>query len=144
MPLDGVDNLLKSFRDMAVRADTAGQKVVIRSQVVFEAAVKAAFVQAHKRGAGTPSKPGRPPAVVTGTLRRSIVNDGVHREGLGSWSGRVFPTTVYARILELGGQTGRGGATHIAARPYMHPTLERVKPVLASIHVEEFNRVLGR
>lgn len=143
MPLDGVTELLGRFKGMAVAAETAGQRVVIRSQTVFEAAVKKAYTQSHTAGTTTPSRPGSPPAVITGTLRRGWVRDTPTRSGAASWSGRVFPTTIYARIHELGGQTGRGGATTLPARPVMAPTLIRVKADLAGIHVEEFNKVIG-
>lgn len=143
MPLSGVEELLASFKAMAVRADTAGRQVVIRSQIVFEAAAKAEFVAAHKRGTKTPAMPGEAPATVTGTLRRGIVSDAPKVVGLGTWSGSVFPTTVYARIQELGGVTGRNGSVRLPPRPYMAPALAKVQSALSRIHTEEFNRVIG-
>jgi phage gpG-like protein len=48
------------------------------------------------------------------------------------------PTAPYARIQELGGATGRGGATVLPARPYFIPAAERV---LRGGHIAElFNR----
>jgi phage gpG-like protein len=60
---------------------------------------------------------------VTGTLRRSITVKGPHPLGLGRWEAQIGPTAVYGRIQELGGVTGRGGATVLPARPYVAPTL---------------------
>lgn len=143
MPVDGVEAMLAGFKKMVAAADYAGQRVVLRSQTTFEAAAKKSYTQAHRRGTATPSRPGTPPAAVSGTLRRSWRSDTPTRVGLG-WSGRTFPTTVYARIQELGGTTGRGGATVLPARPVLKPTLRAVRPALTRIHSEEFGKAIGR
>lgn len=49
----------------------------------------------------TPSPPGQPPALVTGTLRRSLRVDQAHGGPVAVAS--LAPHTVYARIQELGG-----------------------------------------
>jgi hypothetical protein len=85
----------------------------------------------------TPSPPGQPPALVTGTLRRSVRV--VPAAGGGAVArSSVAPHTVYARIQEYGGHIYpvrarflrwvEDGAVHFARhvylppRPYMRPT----------------------
>jgi hypothetical protein len=72
---------------------------------------------AHAPGTWTPSPPGQPPALMTGTLRRSITC--TQGAGGGMYgSSVVAPHTIYARIQEDGG--------HIYARrrKYMRYTVD--------------------
>ena len=90
----------------------------------------------HPPRTKTPSPPGGPPALVTGTLRRSV--RAVAAAGGGPVAmALVAPHTVYARIQELGGHiypkhTTRGGrpgflrwtedgVTHYARHVYLPP-----------------------
>lgn len=141
MPVTGVKELIARLEKMAAASDAAGKRVVVRSQVTFEAAVKKSFTTSHKRGTPSPSKAGTPPSVISGTLRRSFVSD-APTAVTGGYSGRTFPTSVQARILELGGYAGRDDATYIPAHPYMAPTLKKITPILASIRLEEFRKVV--
>ena len=93
---------------------------------------------AHPRGTVTPSAPGEPPALVTGTLRRSAqIVPAVTAGSRAVASVRVG--VVYARIQEKGGTVSAkrsaylkfqypSGTWHavksvkIPARPYMRPT----------------------
>lgn len=143
MPYTGAKELIARLEKMAAASDAAGKRVVVRSQVVFEAQVKKSFTTAHKRGTPTTSKAGAPPSVITGALRRSIIADTPIQTGTGAWSGRVFPTTVYARIQELGGDAGRDDWSYLPPRPYMAPALKVVIARLASIHNEEFRKVVA-
>ena len=79
----------------------------------------------HARGTPTPSPAGSPPAWISGALRGSLKPTGPIPTGEG-FMGRLGPTTVYARIQELGGVTGRNHATTLPARPYMRPTYDRM------------------
>ena len=85
-------------------------------------------------GFRTSSPPGQPPALQTGTLRRSVRPTAPHKIGFGAWEVRVGPTVVYGRIQELGGQAGRGRSVTLPARPYMKPALEKAWPDLAAIY----------
>ena len=80
----------------------------------------------------TASQPGQPPALDTGRLRNSIAVTDPKWDG---WSviAEVGTNVEYARILEYGGRTGRNGATRIAARPYMRPTLEEETPRIEKV-----------
>lgn len=96
----------------------------------------------HPRGTVTTAAPGEPPALVTGTLRRSarIVPA---PEGVARATASVRVGTVYARIQELGGvitakrtkylrfQYPRGSwhsvrSVRLPKRPYMRPTRDRL------------------
>lgn len=95
-------------------------------------------VSSHPRGTKTPSAPGAPPALVSGTLRRSARI--VPAVATGSRAtAEVRVGTVYARIQERGGTVTAkrtkylrfqypNGSWHsvksvrIPARPYMAPT----------------------
>lgn len=74
----------------------------------------------HQAGTPSPSPPGEPPAMVTGRLR-----DSVSVQTLGEGVVQVGATTRYARIQELGGTSGPGGATELPSRPYLIPAWER-------------------
>lgn len=91
----------------------------------------------HQAGTPTPAAPGSPPALVTGTLRRSAqVEPAVSAGPRAVASVRV--SVIYARIQEKGGtvtvkrakvlankRTGQvfGKSVRLPARPYMKPTL---------------------
>ena len=90
----------------------------------------------HKAGTDTPSKPGEPPALVTGTMRRSArIIPAVSAGPRAVAAVRVG--VIYARIQEKGGvvvvkrarilankRTGQffGPRVTIPRRPYMQPT----------------------
>lgn len=96
----------------------------------------------HPRGTVTTAAPGQPPALVSGTLRRSArIVPAPEGEARATASVRVG--TVYARIQELGGtvtakrtkylrfQYPKGSwhsvrSVHLPARPYMAPTRARL------------------
>jgi phage gpG-like protein len=93
----------------------------------------------HPEGTPTTSPPGQPPALVTGTLMRSVKSRGP-RPGRRRYVyvGEVGPTAVYARIQDLGGRVrsrNRGHVgpqtehsyTRIPARPYAKPATDRVR-----------------
>lgn len=138
----GIGKLVAALAATAGKAELVAVTIVKRGQVVVEDEAKRQFTGAHPPGTPTTSRPGAPPDVVTGTLRRSIKSDTPQRSGLGGAIGRVYPTAIYARIQELGGQTGRGGHTTLPARPYMQPALEKAKPALQRIAVEEWSGAL--
>ena len=91
----------------------------------------------HPKGTPTPSMPGRPPSLVTGTLRRSIQVQGPTSIGTHTFQASIGPTAVYGRIQELGGVAGRGA--RLPARPYMQPAVEHSKPVLESLFREAWS-----
>lgn len=78
----------------------------------------------HERNTQTPSRPGEPPAMISGDLARAVKRSRVTRVGDGVYSGSVGPEIVYGRIQELGGVTGRHHATRLPPRPYLRPAME--------------------
>lgn len=76
----------------------------------------------HAKGTPTPSSPGSPPSLVSGSLRRSVKAARPVQVGAARWEAKTRPTIIYGRIHELGGVTGRGHATRLPARPYVAPT----------------------
>lgn len=90
----------------------------------------------------TASAPGQPPFLRTGNLRRSVQVEGPLPTGPTSVEGQVGPTAVYARIQELGGQTGRGGRTTLPARPYVEPSFVKVMPEIGVIYREAWAAAL--
>lgn len=133
--ISGAREVEAAFKRIAASSSEAAVRIIQRSSAVLESEAKKEFTEAHKQGTPTPSQPGTPPAVVTGTLRRSIRSDTPVKDGLGA-RGRVYPTAIYARIQELGG--GRG----LPPRPYMAPAYATVQPKMEAIAVEEWARVV--
>jgi HK97 gp10 family phage protein len=124
---------VKAALDRIVAESTAASvRIVKRAEAVVEANAKKQFTGSHKRGEPTTSTPGSPPDVVTGTLRRSIVSDVPTLSGF-VVTGRVYPTAVYARIQELGGQG-------LPPRPYMQPAYEASLDKLRDIAVQEWGK----
>jgi phage gpG-like protein len=118
--VSGVEEVIQrllQLRDRGVELTTVGARAmgtVMERQVVTELGRAS-----HARNAATTAAPGSPPAMVTGALRRSVKTVEVapgHVE--------VGATTAYARIQELGGTAGRGGATTLPARPYLRPAYD--------------------
>jgi hypothetical protein len=124
--VQGADQLSAALDRMAMRvrsATRAGAKEGIRL------VQRRAFVQlsrySHPPNTPTPSPPGEPPARISGHLRGGLSPTGPYPTGAG-FAGKLGPTAVYARIQELGGQTGRGHSVTLPPRPYMQPTHRQV------------------
>ncbi|MEU8968169.1 hypothetical protein AB0D11_02640 [Streptomyces monashensis] len=123
----GVTQLDAAIAGLAAALDTATRSATAKASHLVDAEIKQTLgTTSHQRGTPTPSSPGEPPSLVTGTLRRSITVDGPHPLGLGLWDAQIGPTAVYGRIQELGGVAGRGGATVLPPRPYVQPSFNRV------------------
>lgn len=94
---------------------------------------------AHKRGTKTPARPGSGPAVVSGTLRRSITHTAVTKSATG-WECKVgtgvgftppygkVPSTRYGPILEKEGL--RNGARYPFVEPACRFAMTIVAPTL--------------
>ena len=115
-----LDAIVKA-NDAATRAATAKGAHLIEAETK-----KALTTYSHPKGTPTPSPPGRPPAIVTGQLRRSIKVEGPTRAGVATYQAKIGPTAIYGRIQELGGMTGRGHKTRLPPRPYLEPTVTRL------------------
>lgn len=123
----GVAQLTEAFTGMLASLHTATRYATAQASHLLEREIKAQLaLTSHPRGTPTPSSPGEPPSLVTGTLRRSISVKGPTPLGYGRWEAHIGPTAVYGRIQELGGVTGRGGATQLPPRPYVRPAYEKL------------------
>lgn len=127
MPVElrGVSEFLAALDGMVAAADVAAREATGKGAHLIEAETKKNLsIGTHRRGEPTTSAPGTPPDLVTGQLRRSIRVEGPTKTGPGAWESKTGPTAVYGRIQELGGVTGRGGATALPARPYLEPAVK--------------------
>lgn len=88
----------------------------------------------HRRGTPTPSAPGQPPSLVSGTLRRSTRTSGPRRYGRAGWEATVGPTAVYGEIQEKGGRAGRGLRSELPARPYVGPGVRAALPGVRTLY----------
>lgn len=119
---------------MVARQNAATRIGLGKSAHLLEREIKAQLsLGSHERGEPTTSAPGEPPDLVSGDLRRSVQVEGPGPRGSGSWEVSVGPTVVYGRIQELGGRTGRHGATVLPARPYVAPALDEMKPIMRTV-----------
>jgi phage gpG-like protein len=98
--------------------------------------------QEHPPGTPTPSRSGDPPAKVSGRLANSVERGNVENRGFGDYAITVGPDAVYARIQELGGDTGRGHLTHLPPRPYVAPAMREALPEIEAIFAERLTDAL--
>jgi phage gpG-like protein len=125
--VEGLAQLNAALEGLAASLNQATRTATAQASHLLEREIKQTLsTSSHPRGTPAPSSPGEPPSLVTGTLRRSITVKGPHPLGLGRWEAEIGPTAVYGRIQELGGVTGRGGATELPPRPYVQPAFERL------------------
>jgi phage gpG-like protein len=97
----------------------------------------------HPEGTPTTSPPGQPPALVTGTLMRSVVARGPYPgKRPHTTAGTVGPTAVYARIQDMGGRTGRKYRSRLPARPYANPATDRVRPDVRRVFEVRWSQAL--
>lgn len=115
--------LATKFREAGSKAQDKIDKALLKAGYLVEKDVKKSF--------GTsPSPPGGPPGVITGTLRRSIATR------LIPGNAQVGTNVVYARRLEFGYKTQE-------ARPYLYPALKRNKKEIIKIIEEGLSKELA-
>lgn len=125
--LEGLDTFLRALDKLRADFDAAARKGANAAAHAVESRTKAKLTTStHRRGTPTPSRPGQPPSLVTGTGRRSVKVIPAVPAGAGAWEAKVGPTAVYMRIQELGGATGRRHATTLPPRPYLEPSVREL------------------
>lgn len=117
------------FKAIDLQGQVKGGELLTKlAQVIEKQAKTNASAGAHRYGTKTPASPGSGPAVISGTLRRSITHDPVRHLGPGHWQTRVgtgagfypgygsnrTPSSKYGFYLEHG---IRGGRTY----PFLMP-----------------------
>lgn len=127
MTVTGLDGSIAALRAMAARIEAATPAAVLSAADLAEEHARANLSRySHRRGTPTPSPPGDPPAMISGTLRDNWQTTPPAPSGAGGWVCTLRPTTVYAGIQERGGRAGRGGATTLPPRPYLRPAVEEL------------------
>lgn len=100
----GVDRWVEQMQELADRLLNATGKAVDYGMTLIQVEAQRQLTRySHERGTPTPAPPGGPPALVSGTLKRSIKGRGPRQVSPGRIQGLVGPTVVYGRIQELGG-----------------------------------------
>lgn len=123
----GMSELNVAMERLATQLGYATRTATAQASHLLEREIKKQLsTSSHGKGTPTPSSPGEPPSLITGTLRRSITVKGPHPLGMGRWESEIGPTAVYGRIQELGGVTGRGYAATLPARPYVKPAFDKL------------------
>lgn len=115
--------LAEKFRSAGIKMQDKIDKALLKAGYLVERDVKKSFVT-------SPSPPGGPPGVITGTLRRSITTR------LVPMNAQVGTNVVYARRLEFGFETQE-------ARPYLYPALKRNKEEILKIISKGLNDELA-
>lgn len=127
-----------ALRAMIAARQQATRKALAKAAHLIERNAKLLLsITSHAKGTPTPSQPGQPPSLITGTLKRSIKVRGPRRIA-GGWEAFVGPTAVYGRIQELGGMAGKGLRTRLPARPYMRPAAKQSLPGIRQILGQEW------
>jgi phage gpG-like protein len=134
---DAIDHL----RDLATRATRAAAEGM--GAAGQRAIIKELSVSSHPPGTKTTSAPGSPPALVTGQLRRSVRRTSSVSTGEGTWETHIAPTTVYARIQELGGRAGRDHRSTLPPRPYVTPAITKAESSIQDAATKVFQRVIA-
>lgn len=124
------DQVIVHFRKLGARAADVGAHAAAEAMgdAYVESVVSTELSRySHPHGTPTPSPAGQPPARIGSSLARSVRADQPVRVSRRRWEVTTGPRIVYGRIQELGGDTGRGGRTHLPARPYLAPATARMK-----------------
>lgn len=128
MASDAAAQVTARLKALRVKAATTAPREA--AQAMALTAVTATQLElsrtSHAKRTPTPSRPGEPPSLITGTLRRSVTFTPPVPEGPGRWVATIGGTVIYARVQELGGSTGRNHATSLPPRPYLRPATEKL------------------
>jgi len=120
--IDGLENLMRRFEEKKVKVKRATKRGITKACLIVEAYAK------ENMTPESPSAPGEPPAVVTGTLRASITHRVEDEDG--EAVGYVGTNVHYAQPLEF-------GTSKMAARPFLFPALEKNRDKVVAAIKEE-------
>jgi phage gpG-like protein len=141
----GFEEVVVRLRAMQATAPAAAAAAAnAMAALMTEETMKTLKTSSHAKGTPTPSSPGSPPAMISGDLGRSVtLVPAVPIGAAATWMAEVYPSMAYSRIQELGGPTGRGHHSTLPPRPYMAPTLARIRPLLSAAAVAAAAPILG-
>lgn len=141
--VDGLARLQERLAQAATRIEVATHEATRVAASIIETEIKSQLrTSSHPRRTPTPSAPGSPPSLVSGTLMRSIAIEGP-AGGLGVYTATIGPTAIYGRIQELGGAAGRGHRVHLPARPYVDPGWENARPLVEAAYLTAWSQVFA-
>lgn len=129
-----------ALRALVERTHAATKAAVEEGASTVQDAVKANLM---RRSYPPASPPGQPPAFRTGLLRDRVLKRIDGEVGAGVFQARVFPSIVYARIQELGGDAGRDHRSHLPPRPYVRPAVDAVRDRVLQTFIAEWQRATG-
>jgi len=152
----GVDTAARRLDALGKAVKVAMKRATSRAMDLAEREIKNRLrLKSHMFGTPTPSRPGEPPALISGTMMRSVHADGPPR-WVDRWTivGKVSPHAVQSRIQELGGfvrvgNRGRIGPqtrenyAYLPPRPYVAPARRLVGPKVERIFAEELAKAVA-
>lgn len=120
--IDGLENLMRKLEAKQAQVKRATKRGITKACLIVEAYAK------ENMTPESPSSPGEPPAVVTGTLRASITHRVEDEDS--EAVGYVGTNVQYAQPLEF-------GTSKMAARPFLFPALEKNREKVVAAIKEE-------
>lgn len=132
---EGMTEFTRGIERLITRTDIATRNVVLKGAAAIEreAKIRATAGGRHQRNTPTPAVQGDGPALITGTLRRSIHTRGPYRKGIGTWEAMVGPSEIYGRRVELEYDY-----------PYMRPAVEFVTASVFPIMRREWGAAIAK
>jgi hypothetical protein len=116
---DGIDEAIAALQAWAEREQLATAKATGDAGDDVQRLARGNFVGAH--APGFPHTGGDRPNTATGRLQASIVPTPVAADGDGRYTVLVGPTTIYGRIIELGGTIHPREAEYLSwFSPWLH------------------------
>jgi phage gpG-like protein len=138
---NALEDALQRLKD---HADWAAKDAASAAAAVIDRGIKLELSRSsHPKGTKTPASPGEPPSLITGRLRQSVRMTRLRQTGAGQWTANVAPTTVYARIQELGGHAGKGHRSHLPPRPYVKPAFQMWQLKAYDAAISAFRKASG-
>lgn len=120
----GMEELQRAFARVGGQVDAAAKANVAEASMRLIKEARDNFEGEHEKG--QPHVGGNKPNVVTGNLRRSIMNSGLVHLAMGEYADKVGPSMRYGRRVEL-------GLAPTGAYPYFGPAAAKVRDQMAGI-----------
>lgn len=130
----GVPEFNRNLDQLVEDAQRAGRAFVEQGGHIVEKSIKRRAGEGgrHAKGTPTPASKGSGPAVISGTLRRSVIPGPVLQTSRTRFEGKIGPTAIYGRRVEL--EYGY---------PYVGPGLDDVIGKLRYLAVQLWSRGSG-